>query len=232
MGPPPHSVINLSMAWYIKLTHQSNSGINDMKQRHIRLAITLTAGAVAALSALTSHAESILYTYQGQALTDHSRYTKSGISSGKAYSPGIGFGFYLEEPLDIGESVSLSYGDGFYTFTGVMGENGAFDSWRFDGWKAPDYLEYSHYSGGLGSDGTDFWTTTRLQTWNTNKPGVWTATTVEALPPGMTYGAPHFITWVSPVPEADASVMALLGLAAAGAMVRRKAPSPTPAQAA
>lgn len=208
-----------------------------MKQGHIRLAITLTAGAVAALSALSSHAESILYTYQGQALTDYSRYTKSGISYSKAYSPGIGFSFYLEEPLDIGESVSLSYADGVNaftgnTFTGVMGENGAFDSWRFDGWKAPDYLEYSHYSGGLGSDGTDFWTFTFVQTWNTNKPGVWTATTVKTLPTGMTYGAPHFIAWVNPVPEADASVMALLGLAAAGAVARRKAPSQTPAQAA
>lgn len=198
-----------------------------MNQRHLRLAAKLSAGALAALTtfgALAQQAtESILYTYQGQALTDSSRDARAGSSSGQIYDPGIAFSFYLEAPLVAGESVSFKQADGWYSFTGVMGENGAFDTWSFEKWLSGDYAVHSHYSEGLGSDGTEFWTTARLRTWNSNQPGVWTSAVVTQLPPGEAYRVPRMIAWVNPVPEADASVMALLGLAAVGVLARRKA---------
>lgn len=207
-----------------------------MNERHLRLAARLTAGALAALTTFGAvaqqAAESVLYTYQGQALTDASRDARAGSSSSKIYDPGIAFSFYLDAPLEVGESVSLDRWQGLYKFTGVMGEEGAFDTWSFEGWKSFDYLEYSRYSGGLGSDGTDFWTTARLQTWNINQPGVWTSTVVKELPPGMTHDTLYFIPWVNPVPEADASVMAVLGLTAVGLLARRKAKAQAEAQTA
>lgn len=202
-----------------------------MNHRHIRLAALLTAGALVALSTSGAFAqqatEAILYTYQGQALTNHSRQANAGSSSGTGYSPGIAFSFYVQQPLQIGQSVSFDRDGGIATFTGVMGEDGAFETWSYREWKYYDYLEYSHYSGGQGSDGTEFWTTAFLQTWNANRPGVWTSTVEQALPFGKTYNAPYAIAWVNPVPEADASVMAVLGLAAVGFMARRKAKATT-----
>lgn len=196
-----------------------------MNHRHIRLAITLTAGAMAALAALSSHAESVLYTYQGQALTNYSYSSRGGYGSGKTYDPGVAFSFYLDAPLAAGQSVSFKEPDGRYTFNGVMGQDGAFETWDFLIWKAPDYEEHSRYSAGMGSDGSVnyFSGLSTTSTWNSHQPGVWTSTQVAGLPSGKAYNTAYAIPWVNPVPEADASVMAVLGLVAVGALAHRKA---------
>jgi len=196
-----------------------------MNHRHIRLAITLTAGAMAALTALNSHAESVLYTYQGQALTDYSYSARAGYVSGKTYDPGVAFSFYLDAPLAAGQSVSFSEPQGWYTFNGVMGQDGAFETWDFLIWKADDYEEHSRYSAGMGSDGSVnyFSGLSTTSKWNSHQPGVWTSTQVAALPSGKAYNTAYAIPWVNPVPEADASVMAVLGLVAVGTLARRKA---------
>lgn len=196
-----------------------------MNHRHIRLAIALAAGALAALTSLSSHAEPILYTYQGQALTNYSYSARAGYVSGKTYDPGVAFSFYLDAPLAAGQSVSFEEAQGWHAFNGVMGQDGAFETWDFKIWKAPDYEEHSHYSAGMGSDGSVnyFSGLSTTSKWNSHKPGVWTSTPVTALPSGKAYNTAFAIPWVNPVPEADASVMALLGLVAVGAVARRKA---------
>ncbi len=198
-----------------------------MNQRHLRLAAKLTAGAMATFTTFGAFAqqatESILYTYQGQALTDYWRDARAGSSGGKIYEPGVAFSFYLAAPLEVGESVSFSQPQGWYTFTGVMGEGGVFQTWDFQMWTAPEYEERSHYSAGLGSDSTKWYGTAYISEWNSNQPGVWKSTTVTQLPSDKAYNTTYAIPWVNPVPEADASVMALLGLVAVGALARRKA---------
>lgn len=197
-----------------------------MNHRHVHLAVRLTAGALAALSTFGAlAAEPILYTYQGQALTDYSYSARAGYVSGKTYDPGVAFGFYLEAPLEAGQSVSFEQADGWYSFNGVMGQDGAFQTWDFIIWKAPDYEEHSRYSAGKGSDGSVnyFSGLSTTSKWNSHQPGVWTSTPVTALPSGKAYNTAFAIPWVNPDPEADASVMALLGLAAVVGVARRKA---------
>lgn len=207
-----------------------------MNHRHLRLAVGLTAATLATLITFGAHAqqtaESVLYTYQGQALTNYSRDARAGSSTGKIYHPGVAFSFYLKAPLEVGESVSFKEPQGWYSFTGVMGEGGVFQTWDFEIWKAPEYGEHSHYSGGLGSDGTKWYGTAYISEWNSNQPGVWKSTSLTALPSGKAYNTAYSIPWVNPVPEADASVMAVLGLAAVGVLARRKSPIKAPAHTA
>lgn len=187
---------------------------------------------MAALTSMSSLAESVLYTYQGQALTNYSYSARSGYVTGKTYDPGVAFSFYLDAPPAAGQSVSFKEPQGWYTFNGTMGQDGAFETWDFMIWKAPDYEEHSHYSEGKGSDGTRnyFSGSSATSTWNSHQPGVWKSTSVSALPSGKAYNTAYAIPWVNPVPEADASVMAVLGLAAVGAMARRQAKAQSAAQ--
>lgn len=207
-----------------------------MNKRHLRLAGRLVAGALAALTTFGAFAqqatESVLYTYQGQALTDNSWSGRAGSYGGKIYNPGVAFSFYLKAPLAAGESISFKEAQGWYSFEGVMGEAGVFKTWDFQIWKAPEYEEHSHYSEGLGSDGSKWYGTASISEWNSNQPGVWKSTAVTGLPAGSSYNTAYAIPWVNPVPEADASVMAVLGLAAAGVLARRKAKARAEAQTA
>lgn len=202
-----------------------------MNERHLRLAARLTAGALAALTTFGALAqqvtESVLYTYQGQALTDYWRDARAGSGGGKIYDPGVAFSFYLKAPLEAGESISFKDAQGWYSFEGVMGEAGVFKTWDFQMWKAPEYEEHSRYSEGLGSDGSKWYGTSYISKWNSHQPGVWTSTMVTGLPAGSAYNTAYAIPWVNPVPEADASVMAVLGLAAVGVLARRKATTHT-----
>lgn len=205
-----------------------------MNERHLRLAARLTVGALAGLTALGASAqqgaESILYTYQGQALTDSWRDARAGSSGAKIHDPGVAFSFYLKAPLEAGESVSFKDAQGWYSFEGVMGEAGVFKTWDFQMWKASEYEEHSHYSEGLGSDGSRWYGTSYISKWNSHQPGVWTTTVVTELPAGSLYNTAYAIPWVNPVPEANASVMAMLGLAAVGVLAGRKAKAQAAAQ--
>lgn len=195
-------------------------------QRRIRLTAKFTAGALAALCTFGALAQqtstAVLYTYQGQALTNYSSTSKwGGTVTGKTYLPGVAFSFYLEKPLQAGESISFEYYAN--TFSGVMGDNGAFETWMYTGWLGDsDIRETSNFSKGMGHDSIEA-VLRNYNSWVDHKPGLWTSTNVTGLPSGMPYQFTQIVPWVNPVPEADASVMAVLGLAAVGVLARRKA---------
>lgn len=201
-----------------------------------RLAKALV-GVVAASSALSAHAQPaqidvLEYTYNGYQLTDMVRTDRWGTTESKFQSDGIAFGFYVQQPIQSGQTVSFT-GQGS-TFTGVMGASGAFASWSFE-WCSWDggACRRSIYDGGSARD--EVWSmpygTVTITNSNTGTPGVWsTGHVMKWEDSWVEYNAPVLKAWVSPVPEADASVMAVLGLAAVGAMVRRKAKAQTEAR--
>ena len=85
-----------------------------------------------------------------------------------------------------------------------------------------DAIKECNFSKGMGHDSIEA-VLRNYNSWVDHKPGLWTSTNVTGLPSGMPYKFTQIIPWVNPVPEADASVMAALGLAAVGVLVRRKA---------
>lgn len=204
-----------------------------MNQRHHQLKAKFVAGALAALCSMGAIAQqastAVMYTYQGQALTNDRSTNRWGeTTTGKVYLPGVAFSFYLDKPLQTGESISFEYYAN--NFRGVMGNDGAFETWMYTGWQPfGDVVETSNFSKGLGHDSKEA-VLRNYDTWIDNKPGVWTATPVTGLPQGTEFKVTQIIPWVNPVPEADASVMALVGLIAVGALARRKAQAPSQAQ--
>lgn len=212
-----------------------------MMPQRIRHAAFMTAAALAALISLQAPAraastETVLYTYQGQALTYYERYGREGLEESRQVNlPGVAFNFYLEAPLKAGETISFQNPwDTSRTFYGVMGENGLFDTWYFSSW-VNDYTQgQSNFrsSENAGNDGfSTVYPSPPTITINAGKPGTWTANAAD-LPTGLNYRTAYAIPWVNPVPEADASVMAVLGLAAVGTLARRKIKKQAPAHAA
>lgn len=211
-----------------------------MMPRRIRHAAFMNAATLAALiwvqaTAQAASTETVLYTYQGQALTSYFRYGREGLEeSNEVNLPGVAFSFYLEAPLKAGETISFQNPwDTSPTFYGVMGDSGVFETWFFSSWVNEYTQGQSNYrrSENAGNDGFSYvHPSPIIYTANGNRPGTWTSTVVTALPTGLNYRTAYAIPWVNPVPEANASVMAMLGLAAVGMLAGRKAKAQAAAQ--
>lgn len=201
-----------------------------MNRRHIRFPAGFAATALTLLlsqgAAAQSSTEAVLYTYQGQAMTSYFRYGREGLVETRQVNlPGVAFNFYLETPLKAGETVSFQNPlDTSPTFFGVMGDNGLFETWRFSSWVNEYTRGSSEYRSSENAGGDEFnyvHPSPRVSTMG--KTGAWTSAAVSKLPAGLSYRTAYATPWVSPVPEANTSAMAVLGLAAAGMLARRKA---------
>lgn len=203
-----------------------------MNNQYFGFATKAAAGLLVTLSAFSACAEQvIIYTYQGHALTTERDSTgRSDFGSPprdkQIDKPGVAFSLVVDQPIQAGQKISLT------NFTGVMGQNGSFEWWDFLAcpfetcYKSTSVLgdskdSISYYIG--HGDVTSF---------NENTPGVWShqATTISADNRDKYDSYYHFYTntayvveWAPPVPEADAGLMAVLGVAAVGTLARRKA---------
>lgn len=214
-----------------------------MNNRPVGLWVKAVAGLLTSLIAFGACAEqAFIYTYQGQAFTTIYTSDYKGGQYSPTDGPGIAFSIMVAAPIHAGQTVSLHNLDLFHDneffagtpnaetdtreniFTGVMGQNGSFESWDFtSGTVYSVFSEHSEYSAAATSD----WQYVSMTDWmrfNRNTPGVWTQSVVSIDSGNASrLNSVYRVNWVSPVPEADATLMAVLGVAAVGALARRKA---------
>jgi hypothetical protein len=215
-----------------------------MNNRQIGLWAKAAAGLLTALIACGASAEqAFVYTYQGQALTtEFTDDSRTGPRYTPIDAPGIAFSIMVSAPLQAGQTVSLHNMDLFHdnelfpgaanaendtrdnTFTGVMGQNGSFETWDFTSDTVYSNIsDHSTHSTAKTSD----WQYASIVDWmryNLNTPGVWTQRVVSINADNASrLNSVYRVDWVSPVPEADAMLMAVLGVVAVGALARRKA---------
>lgn len=189
-----------------------------------------TMASLSAYAALGTN-QAVEYLYVGNKF-DHA----SGSNRGGSYDGPtdtdfkISFSFLMTDFIQPGQAIDLSDRLGF--FKGVMGDGGQFSSWSFS-W-CDDYKDSCFGSTKMAS-GTydDQWWMQRSRMYNVNQPGTWQVNIVDAPPSSAYYGlATPVGREPSVVPEPRTGVMAILGLAAVGALARRQTKTQAPAHAA
>jgi PEP-CTERM motif len=185
--------------------------------------------AIVCATTLSSHAalapnEAIEYVYRGNNL-DHWEISGPG-GSYSADVDGIDFSFFTLDYIQAGQTVQLTHANG--SFTGVMGSGDQFSTWNFAWYGGADFTSIK----------ANAWAEDRIRNWphtttyNTDKPGVWEVRLVTMGAQHPPYGVAAPLGQQTLVPEPSSHVMALLGLAVMGALVRRKATAPAPARTA
>ncbi len=187
--------------------------------------------AIVCATTLSSHAalapnEAIEYVYRGNNL-DHWEISGPGGSySADVDVDGIDFSFFTLDYIQAGQTVQLTHANG--SFTGVMGSGDQFSTWNFAWYGGADFTSIK----------ANAWAEDRIRNWphtttyNTDKPGVWEVRLVTMGAQHPPYGVAAPLGQQTLVPEPSSHVMALLGLAVMGALVRRKATAPAPARTA
>lgn len=201
-----------------------------MNHQQVGLWAKAAAGLLTAVTAFGAGAQQVIvYTYQGQAFS--TQYDSSGRnddSGSPVYytdidEPGIAFSFIVDASIQAGQAVSLS------GFTGVMGQNGSFASWTFQNCQYNACLSSKNLTSEVMDSASWYQGHGTIQQFNLNAPGTWSQRAVTigpydgALVSHYYMKEAYVIPWVRPVPEANAGLMAVLGVAAVGALARRKA---------
>lgn len=212
-----------------------------MKHRTVGLVARAAAGALVAAAAFGACAEqAYLYTYQGNPFTwRFDDYSYKGGGNGPILSPGLAFSIMLPEPLVAGQAIQLSNEDlypgdedawdpgldtRYNNFSGVMGENGAFQSWSIDSSNGLNINERSVYSALQARDSSECCSTILGQgAYNLNAPGTWTRSVVEtSAENAFRLNTIYRVDVTTPLPEIGSTWMALLGVAAVGFVARRR----------
>lgn len=213
--------------------NQHKTGILAMNKTQPWLGARTAVGLLTACAAFGAHAQQVtIYTYQGQAFTTQNdgsnRFDDDGPPVGWEYTtdidgPGIAFSFIVDGPIESGQTVSLRW------FSGVMGQNGSFQSWNYENCDVGSCLVSRNSTDGVKDSLAWFQGHGVVEQFNLNAPGTWSNRVVTIGPKDGYLQHEYYsqranaIAWVRPVPEADTSLMAVLGLAAVGALARRKA---------
>lgn len=195
------------------------------RTRHVLVAAILCASTLSSHAALAPN-EAIEYVYRGNNLDHWVISGPGGSYAADVDVDGIDFSFYMPDYIQAGQTINLKDNQG--SFTGVMGAGNQFSSWNF-----------AWYGGAaFTSIKAEVWAEDRITniphttTYNADKPGIWEIRLVTLGDLHPLYGVAAPLGQQTLVPEPSTNVMALLGLAAIGALARRKAKAQEPAQAA
>lgn len=210
-----------------------------MNKRQVDLLLKAVTGALTGLTAFSAlgaeqWGEAVVYTYQGQALTHLTISGRDGTSNFDVNEPGVAFSVMVNEPIQAGQTFSFSGSIGLFhnEFTGVMGQSGFFESWSYQSCDIASCRFSTNSPSSNDARDSFIVGTSGLPTYyNQGAPGVWNQAVVATGPNNYYLVNSAFpVAWVSPVPEVNASMLALLGLAAVGALARRKAKAQAEAQ--
>lgn len=199
------------------------------------------AGALVAAAAFGACAEqAYLYNYQGNPFTwRFDDWSYKGGGNGPILSPGLAFSIMLPEPLVAGQAIQL-YNEDVYpgdegavypglqtrynNFSGVMGENGAFQSWSIDSTNGLDINEHSVYSALQARDSSECCSSILWRgEYNLNAPGTWTRSVIEtSAENAFRLNTIYRVDVTTPLPEVGSTWLALLGVAAGGFVARRR----------
>lgn len=188
-----------------------------------RKAIAATFCAFACLSAHAALGpnQAVEYLYVGNTFDRASGSGHGGSYDGPSVTDfKISFSFLMTDFIQPGQVIDLSDRLGF--FKGVMGDSGQFNSWSFN-W-CDDYKDSCFGSKNTAtSTYDDQWWMQRQRMYNINQPGTWQVNIVAKPPSSAYYGlATPVGREPSVVPEPSGGLMAVLGVAAMGALARRK----------
>lgn len=203
-----------------------------MNKRQIDLLVKTVTGALTALTTFSAlgaeqWGEAIVYTYQGQALTHLTITGRDDVHHFDVNEPGVAFSVMVSEPIQAGQAFSFSgFIGGFNNeFTGVMGQNGFFESWSYQSCDiASCRFSTNSPSSNDARDSFIVGVPSIPTYYNQGAPGAWSQAIVATGPNNYYLVNSAFpVAWVSPVPEVNASMLALLGMIALGARAHRKA---------
>lgn len=183
--------------------------------------------------------QAYVYTYQGNPFTvAFDLYSPKGAGNGSALLRGIAFSIMPSEPLVADQAITLSnediypadleewYVPEFDTrnnrFSGVMGANGAFQSWEITSSNGFNINERSVFSMQEARDSKACCSSIQSSgAYNLNTPGTWTRSIVETASDSAYHlNSIYRIDVTTPLPEASSAWMAVLRVAAVSAVTR------------